>query len=260
MKIAVIGLGRMGLWMAALLSAKGHDVIGFDTNRRQVPGVTSAGGLKQAVAGELGLLINAVPLGQTMEVFRELTPLLRSKTVLVDLCSVKTGLPEFYQNCGLEFCSLHPMFGALPQHAKTLAGENVVVLTAGHKSSREFFIDLFSSMNARVFEYDFQEHDEAMAYALSVPFALSFLFASTLKPETVPGTNFNKHLAITKGILTEDTELLAEIFLNPAVVKELDSMASKFQFLKHVITGRDGEELRGFIESLKKQLAGFEEK
>jgi prephenate dehydrogenase len=62
------------------------------------------------------LVINAVSLHKTIEVFEEVLPYLPESCILSDITSVKTPLREFYLNSGRRFVSTHPMFG--PTFAK----------------------------------------------------------------------------------------------------------------------------------------------
>ena len=57
---------------------------------------------------------------------------------------------------------------------------------------------------------------------LLVSFALAsltgistFVFAAVMKHQEAPGTTFKKHMAIAKGLLSEDDYLLQEILFNP---------------------------------------------
>ena len=46
------------------------------------------------------LVINAVSLKYTLDVFREVMPHLPEDCILSDISSVKTGFKEFYEQCG----------------------------------------------------------------------------------------------------------------------------------------------------------------
>ena len=78
-----------------------------------------------------------------------------------------------------------------------------------------FFKDLYQTLRLNIFEYTFDEHDETVAYSLSIPFVSTFVFAAVMKHQEAPGTTFKKHMAIAKGLLSEDDYLLQEILFNP---------------------------------------------
>ena len=78
-------------------------------------------------------------------------------------------------------------------------------------------------MKLNIFEYTFDEHDETVAYSLSIPFVSTFVFAAVMKHQEAPGTTFKKHMAIAKGLLSEDDYLLQEILFNPRTPGQVEN-------------------------------------
>ena len=115
---------------------------------------------------------------------------------------------------------------------------------------------LFARLGLRQFEYTFVEHDRMMAYSLTTPFTASLVFAACLDDTVVPGTTFAKHMAIAKGVLSEDDHLLAEIFFNRHSAAQLDKITSRLEFLKHVIKAKDYDEAKRFFDKLRKNVKG----
>ena len=74
---------------------------------------------------------------------------------------------------------------------------------------------LIPNLGLNIFEYTFEEHDETVAYSLSIPFVSTFVFAAVMKHQDAPGTTFKRHMKIAKGVLNEDDYLLQEILFNP---------------------------------------------
>ena len=66
-------------------------------------------------------------------------------------------------------------------------------------------------MKLNIFEYTFDEHDETVAYPCPFRLFRLFVFAAVMKHQEAPGTTFKKHMAIAKGLLSEDDYLLQEI-------------------------------------------------
>ena len=79
-------------------------------------------------------------------------------------------------------------------------------------------------MKLNIFEYTFDEHDETVAYSLSIPFVSTFVFAAVMKHQEAPGTTFKKHMAIAKGLLSEDDYLLQEILFNPRTPSQVENI------------------------------------
>ena len=161
------------------------------------------------------LVINAVTVKYTIPAFEEVLPLLPPNCVLSDISSVKTHLKEFYESAGHPYVSTHPMFGPTFANLNQLSEENAVVINEGDFMGRAFFKELYRKLGLNVYEYSFVEHDQMVAYSLSIPFVSTFVFAAVMKHQDDPGTTFKRHMAIAKGVLGEDDYLLQEVLFNP---------------------------------------------
>ena len=256
MKIAIIGIGKMGAWLAKTLSVN-HDVAVYDRN----PGKASGLGKVKVLESVKGLsafapdlLINAVSLQNTISAFGECVAHLPAGCVICDVASVKAGLREYYAACGFKFASVHPMFGPTFANMESLEGENAVVMRESDAATAEFFRRFFSSLGARVYDYSFGEHDRMMAYSLTTPFVSSLVFASCVDSAAVPGSTFSKHMKIAQGLLSEDDSLLCEILFNPQSVPQIERITSRLEHLKHIISGRDYEEAQDFLAKLRQRI------
>lgn len=255
MRIAIVGIGKMGAWLAKTLSAS-HDVAAYD----HAPGKASGLGKVSVLgsANELSsfapdMLINAVSLQNTIPAFDECLPHLPSGCTICDVASVKAGLREYYSKSGFKFASVHPMFGPTFANMASLEGENAVVVRESDAAAAEFFRRFFSSLGARVYDYGFDEHDRMMAYSLTTPFVSSLVFASCVDKTAVPGSTFSKHMKIAQGLLSEDDHLLCEILFNPQSVPQIERITSRLEHLKHMIIGRDYEATQEFLSKLRER-------
>jgi prephenate dehydrogenase len=257
MKIAVIGVGHMGSWFAKELTNEGHTVAVFDRNPAAAaaaapgPGVQVLSALDELQPFAPDLLLNAVSIRQTIPAFEACTPYLPDHCVLTDVTSVKGELPRFYQCGNFRYASLHPMFGPTFANVEDLSEENVILINESDPNVREFFRTFFNARGVSIFEFSFKQHDQMIAYSLTLPFASSLVFAACMNNTAVPGTTFKRHLTIAKGLLSEDDHLLAEILFNPFSLEQLEKVTARLEFLKHVIKGRDYEEAERFFEKLR---------
>jgi prephenate dehydrogenase len=105
-----------------------------------------------------------------------------------------------------------------------------------------------------VFEYTFIEHDKTIAYSLSVPFASSMVFASNMKHQEAPGTTFQKHYKIAKGLLSEDDYLLSEILFSPYTYEQVDNISLRLNELKQIIKVKDTSKMKEFLASLRENI------
>lgn len=255
-KVAILGLGKMGSWLARELQ-KGYQVAVFDRDFEKVKAVQGVHPLTSLSELEVlspDLVVNAVSLHQTIPVFEEALPFLWPGCLLADIASVKGKLAEAYRRWERPFVSTHPMFGATFSDLAHLAEENAILIKESSPQGKEFFRHFYGQFRLHLFEYSFEEHDQIIAYSLTVPFASTMVFAAHLSSLTVPGTTFRKHLQIARGLLSEDDYLLAEILFNPYSLPQLEKITQRLEFLKHIIRARDHEEARRFFERLRKNI------
>jgi prephenate dehydrogenase len=201
------------------------------------------------------LLINAVNLVHTRQAFEEALPHLPKECLLADIASVKTGLKELYGELNRRFVSTHPMFGPTFADVRHLERENAIIIRESDPAGKEFFRNFFQDLRLHVHEYSFEEHDETIAYSLSVPFASTLVFAACMKKQEAPGTTFRRHMDIARGLFGEDDQLLTEILFNPATIRQIELINSQLSFLTHIIRERDTEEMQRFLAKLRRNIA-----
>ncbi|NOZ01840.1 MAG: prephenate dehydrogenase [Deltaproteobacteria bacterium] len=256
MKIAVVGCGHMGSWLAGELTGA-HEVAGVDVDPARVeatPRVALIRGIDDLAAFEPQLVVNAVPLRQTIEVFRKLDAVLPPDVMLGDVASIKGDLPDFYRQSERPFVSAHPMFGPTFANIESLSQESAVIIRESDPTGAALFRGLFEARGLSIFEYSFDEHDRMMAYSLTLPFVSTMVFGACMDDKAVPGTTFRKHREIAHGLMAEDDYLLAEILFNPHSMEQIERVTSRLEFLKHVIRARDSEEAIVFFDRLRANL------
>lgn len=197
------------------------------------------------------LVINAVTLKYTLAVFDLVLPHLPSDCIISDISSVKTGFKEYYEQTGHRYVSTHPMFGPTFANLGALSNENAIVIHEGDYMGRIFFLDLYRRLGLHVHEYTFEEHDEAMAYSLSVPFVSTFVFSAVMKHQDAPGTTFKRHLKIARGVLSEDDTLLREILFNPRTKHHVENIRAELKELIQIIDNRDEQALNDYLSKIR---------
>lgn len=201
------------------------------------------------------MVINAATVKYTLDAFKAVLPHIDRSCILSDISSVKTGLPEFYAGCGHPFVSTHPMFGPTFASLSNLADENVVIIKEGDHLGRVFFHDLYRRLHLHIVEYTFAEHDETIAYSLSIPFASTLAFGAVMKHQDAPGTTFKRHMTIARGLMSEDDFLLSEILFNPLTPEKLDLIIDNLAHLRDIVTRRDSAAMKAFIDGVRRNLA-----
>jgi prephenate dehydrogenase len=256
MRIMILGAGNMGTWFANRLKSE-HEIGVYDLNiekSNRISGVRIFDELPEIKDFQAEILINAVSIQNTVSAFESATSYLPVECIIADVMSVKGKINEFYESFNFRFVSVHPMFGPTFTDIDQLGEENVIIIRESCFEGALFFRDFFQGLGLRIFEYSFEEHDQLIAYSLTLPFASSLVFAANMDSSTVPGTTFRKHHEIAKGLLSEEDTLLSEILFNPHSLSQLEIVTNKLEFLKHVIRQRDFDEAHKFFDLLRKNI------
>src|SRR5574344_1180590 len=213
----------MGRFFCDVLSFR-HDVAVFDTDPQKLRftfNTRRMTTLEEVRDFAPDLVINAVTVKYTIQAFNTILPYIPATCIISDIASVKVGLPEFYQSCEHPFVSTHPMFGPTFASLGNLSSENAIIISESDHLGKVFFKDLYNELHLNIFEYTFKQHDETIAFSLSIPFASTLVFASVMKHQDAPGTTFKRHMAIAHGLMSEDDYLLSEILFNPNTSHQL---------------------------------------
>ena len=257
MRILILGAGKMGLFMSDALCMD-HEVALYDVNPERLRFGFKT--LRFSSADEIRafdpeMVINAVTVKFTIEAFRKVLPLVSPQCILSDIASVKTGLPEFYAEAGHPFVSTHPMFGPTFANLSDLSTQFAIIISESDFLGRVFFRELYKSLHLNIFEYTFAEHDETIAYSLTTPFVSTLAFTGVMKPQEAPGTTFKKHMAIARGLLSEDDYLLTEILFNPHSTSQIERIREKLGQLATLVEHRDAEGLLAYINESRRTVA-----
>lgn len=256
MRILIIGAGKMGSFFSDLLSFK-HSVAVFETDPQRLRftyNVRRMSDPSEIKDFEPQMVINAATVKYTLDAFRMVMPYIGKECILADIASVKTGLPEFYAESGHPFVSTHPMFGPTFASLSNLQDENAIVISEGDHLGKVFFKDLYNELHLNIREYTFREHDEVIAYSLSIPFTSTLVFGSVMKHQDAPGTTYKRHMAIARGLMSEDDFLLTEILFNPHTVEQISKIQDRLEELKQIVARKDSDAMKQYLEQVRENL------
>ncbi len=257
MKILIMGAGKMGSFFTDLLSFD-HEVAVYekDTKRmRFTYNCLRLTKLEEVRDFKPELVINAVTVKNTLPAFREILPMLPPNCIISDIASVKTGLKDYYDQCGMPYVSTHPMFGPTFANLHQLSEENAIIISEGDHLGKVFFKDLYQRLGLNIYEYTFEEHDTTVAYSLSIPFVSTFVFAAVMKHQDAPGTTFKRHMRIAKGVLNEDDYLLQEILFNPHTHDQVAQIREELKDLLQIIDNKDAEGMKAYLTKIRKNVS-----
>ena len=260
MKVAVIGCsGAMGSYFVRRFIADGHDVTGSDIRRgTRLPAGLSFTSSNPGAVREADVTLFAVPIRDTVEVVREVSPRLKERSIAVEITSVKAKVrSELKLTLGrraVRLISVHPLFGPLS------AARNPKILVIGGAREASIADSLFPW--ADLIRLGEKEHDRAMAYALSLVHLLNLAFVSALKSGTGVGEFARMatpmgaaQLNIAKAVLSQDPSLYSYIQLeNPYVVEAISSAIKELVRLRKIIAGKDAQEFEERFVSLSAEF------
>lgn len=256
MRILILGAGKMGSFFTDLLSFK-HETAVFDIDPKRLRFIYNTyrfTTLEEIENFKPELVINAVTVKYTLEAFQWIIPVLPKECILSDIASVKNNLKDFYEKSGFRYVSTHPMFGPTFASLNNLSNENAIIITDGDHLGKVFFKDLYSSLKLNIFEYSFEEHDETVAYSLSIPFVSTFAFAAIMKHQDAPGTTFKRHMAIAHGVLSEDDYLLQEILFNSRTPAQVEKIRIELNELLNIIIHKDEIGIKNYLTKIRNNI------
>ncbi len=256
MKILILGAGKMGSFFCDLLSFD-HEVAVYDPDPERLRFTFNAlrfKDLEEVDDFHPQLVINASTVKYTIDAFTKVLPHLDPSCIISDIASVKTGLPEFYATCGHPFVSTHPMFGPTFASLSNLSNENAIIIAEGDHLGKVFFRDLYSRLHLNVVEYTFGQHDETIAYSLSIPFAATLAFAGVMRHQEAPGTTFKRHMQIARGLMSEDDYLVSEILFNPNTPEQLENIMQQMAELLDIIRRHDSDAMKKYLARVRSHV------
>ncbi len=257
MKILILGAGKMGTFLTDCLCMK-HEVALYDTDPNRLRFVFNTQRftkLEEIKTFEPEICINAVTLKYTIKAFEEVLPFLPKTSILSDIASVKTGLQEFYNTAEMRYVSTHPMFGPTFANLSDLSRQSAIIIAESDYLGKAFFKDFYGSLQLNIFEYTFDEHDQTIAYSLSIPFVSSLVFAAVMKHQEAPGTTFKKHLTVARGLLSEEDYLLSEILFNPHTAEQIEAIKIQMTQLQRIVEDKDSAQMQQFLKKVRQNIS-----
>ena len=246
----------MGTFFADALSFQ-HEIGLYDVDPKKLRFVYNTERMTQldeVKAFEPELLINTATVKYTIEAFKAVMPYIPDNCIISDIASVKTGLPEFYAEMKRPFVSTHPMFGPTFASLSDLSTQNAIIISESDHLGKVFFKDFYNTLRLNTFEYSFKEHDETIAYSLSIPFASTLVFASVMKYQEAPGTTFKRHMDIARGLLSEDDFLLSEILFNPYTPGQVEKIQEELSKLLEIIRNKDSKGMADYLTKVRSNI------
>jgi prephenate dehydrogenase len=75
-----------------------------------------------------------------------------------------------------------------------------------------------------------------------------------MKHQEAPGTTFKKHMAIARGLMSEDDYLLTEILFNPHTPEQLEQIRKELAGLLKIIELKDSKAMKDFLCRIRRKI------
>ncbi len=243
------GTGRMGSWFANLLERQGLRVLCAGRKTRLTP---------SAMLRKSDVVVISVPIADTVEVIRELGPLVRENGLLMDLTSIKKGPLEAMLQCSrAEVVGAHPLFGPEEEH---IAEQKVAICPGRGERGLRWLTGILEEAGIRVMVMDPEEHDRFMGLiqgashfsTLALALCISrsgFSFDDVLRCAT---RNFKRRLDRIGAMAEQPSELYESLLMaNPGAGEFIERYGDAVEKMMGIIRKGDRRTFRELFHSLK---------
>lgn len=272
-KIAIIGMGLIGGSLALALKHSGCSsrIIGNDIDKKVIKEAVrikavdfATTDIKEAVS-DADLVIIAVSVGRYTEVFQEISPFLKTGTLVTDVGSVKGHVVELasrYLPRHVEFLGGHPMAGSEKDGiwaASPYLYENAYYfLTPTNRSSNAALKKLKSIvklLGAYPIKIDALEHDKIVAQISHTPHLTAVMLVSLLKrsqglsylPFVGGGFRDTTRIASGNPALWKDILLLNK----KEIINEVQCMQKMFKEFCELLESEKVQEIFNILKQAK---------
>jgi prephenate dehydrogenase len=239
------GTGGIGKWFADFFAGQGHTV--------RVSGKSEGISLTE-LAATCQIVVVAVPIASTIDVIREVGPLLPEEALLMDLTSLKEKpVREMLAASRAEVIGCHPLFGP---DIPSMTGQNIVLCPARGGKWLGFLQEIFAKNGARITVTAPAEHDRMTALIQGLTHLETLLTGLTLRDSGVESSELE---AFSTPVFRTKQAIAAKVFgprpgLYAALLAENPNMPALLEIFERNFLIVKEKILRGNAEGIEALL------
>jgi prephenate dehydrogenase len=246
MQVGIIGgTGKMGAFFRKVWEMEGHRVQVCGRNTTTTPA---------DLARTSDLVMISVPIHSTVEVIREVAPLLSPRQIFCDLTSLKMQPVAAMLQSTAEVIGLHPMFGP---GVGSLRGQTIIACPERcRRETEEEVFGTFHRQGASVAITTPEQHDRMMAVVQGLTHFSTLCMAETMRGvgidigDTLRHTSpvYRIEMGLIGRLLGQDPDLYADMLtMNPFVLPVLQEMQRSVGQLAGIVHERNRDMFRSFF-------------
>jgi len=225
-RIAIIGAGRMGRWIARFFSNEGIPVTISDVDKRTLRKVSEELGVsvndKVTAVEHADSVLIAVPIESFQSVIQEISPYLKPNQAVMDICSVKAPVVDImheYIKTGTAL-GTHPLFGP---GAQKIEGQGWIFTPANRREKKlaKEVGSWLEKRGAKVYSMSPKQHDRLMSLTLAFPHFVGLVACDTLtksekflQAKRFAGSTYKLLLTLAEAVASENPNHYASIQMN----------------------------------------------
>ncbi|MBI9075561.1 MAG: prephenate dehydrogenase/arogenate dehydrogenase family protein [Desulfatibacillum sp.] len=232
------GTGQMGQWFKKYFENLGHTVL-VSGRKTELAW--------QDLARQCQVVIISLPLDASLDMARQVGPLMNQDQLLMDMCSMKHDINQAMQeSTTAQVIGTHPLFG--PSTAG-MAGQNVIVCPMGEGPWLSWLEAQFKAKGAVVTITDGYTHDRNMAVVQALTHFMTIAFGRTLQQMGVDPKEirpyatpiFRLKLGLLGRMFAQDTELYRNLICkNPMALEVLGQFLDSANQVKDTLCDDNG--------------------